>query len=389
MPRIAVAIELDWPITHHYDVIHGVQQFADEAADWELEIGAFPEVHLRRGHRYDGVVGRITPSILAAARAAGIPVVNTWVNSPVSDEVPTVQIDHVAAGRIAAEHLYGRGLRRLVCLTFRGQAAPHLGYEGMAAIATARGCSLQRLLVNPRFESKASAWEQFVQIVHEAAENWKSPLGLIAADDMLARAAVSEMGRLGIDVPHDLAVVGVGNNDTICTHLFPTLSSVDCGYERVGYEAANLLAGLMRGDAPPDEIVRVPPTGVIARDSSDFFAVNDTRVAAALRYMAEKSEQPITVRQVAEAAGIAQQNLNRLFHRYVGHTVNAELIRLRVEQFKRLLVTSDEPLEELARRAGFGSAKHVYRTFKGLTGQTPAEYREERRLRKWSGFTGR
>jgi AraC family transcriptional regulator len=69
--------------------------------------------------------------------------------------------------------------------------------------------------------------------------------------------------------------------------------------------------------------------------------------------------------------------------------VNAELIRLRVEHYKRLIASSDAPLEELALQAGFGTAKHVYRTFKRLTGQTPAEYREERRVRPWSGFTGR
>ena len=33
MPRIAVAIELDWPIRRHHDVIQGVQRFADEARE--------------------------------------------------------------------------------------------------------------------------------------------------------------------------------------------------------------------------------------------------------------------------------------------------------------------------------------------------------------------
>lgn len=389
MPRIAVAIELNWPVSHHYDVIHGIQDFAEEADSWELEIGAFPDVHLRRGHRYDGVVGRINPSILAAARDAGIPVVNTWASSPVADELPTVQIDWRMGGRMAAEHLCARGLRQLVFFGHRSRMASRLAHQGIAAVAKTRDCSLQRVLVPGDFEEKTALWEKFVDATHEAAKTWKAPLGLIATKSGLARALISEMGRLGLSVPADVAVISLHNNDTYCTHLYPSLSAIELGYQRVGYEAASLLANLLEGEPPAGETLVIPPKELIARESSDSFAVNDSRVAAALRYMAEKSDQPIGVTDVAQAAGMAQQNLNRLFHHFLGHTVNAELIRLRVEHYKRLIASSDAPLEELALQAGFGTAKHVYRTFKRLTGQTPAEYREERRVRPWSGFTGR
>jgi hypothetical protein len=103
MPRIAVAIELFWSLPYHYEIVRGVQQFADEAGDWELDIGSFPEVRIEQGFQYDGIVGRITPSLLKVASAVDVPVVNTWVSSPVAARLPNVHCNTFAAGEIGAE----------------------------------------------------------------------------------------------------------------------------------------------------------------------------------------------------------------------------------------------------------------------------------------------
>jgi LacI family transcriptional regulator len=379
MPRIAVAIQLGWPLRHHHDILQGIQRFAAEAGDWSLEIGAFPDVHLSMGRRYDGIVGRIGAPLSEAAYAANIPVVNTWVNSPVASNLPNAQIDPRAVGRIAAEHLYARGLRRLVQVGYSHQGAAGQHYEGIAAVAKERRCSVQRIRFPADFANSRVTWKRSVKRIRKIVSAWQTPVGVIAGSDLIARTLIFELQRLGLEVPHDVAVVGWGNEEMHCKHMFPTLSSVDPGYNRNGYEAARLLAGLMRGETPPTEVLRVPPKELVVRDSSDFFAVNDARVATALRFMAENPERLISVTEVAEAAGMSQQKLNKLFHHYVGHTVNAELIRLRVEHFKRLLVESDEPVKKVYGRSGFGTESLAYRTFKRLTGQTPAQYREERR----------
>ena len=332
------------------------------------------------GHHYDGIIGRITPRILEACRAAGIPLVNTWLNSPVADSLPGVFADFRASGRIATEHLYARGLRSFVHIGVQGDLASRLHREGMAAVAEANGCELRRLAVAADLESTAAKWARFVNRVRKLAD-WPLPLGVTVMDNV-ARPLVFELGRMGLNVPGDIAIVAWENDPTYCTRLFPTLSSVDPGYIRIGYEAACLLAGLMRGDSHTARTQLLPPRELVVRDSSDSFAVSDSRVAAALRFMGQHSERPISVPEVAEAAGISQQNLNKLFHRHVGHTVNTELIRLRVEHFKRLLVESDRPVKELYRLSGFGTESLAYPTFKRLTGQTPLQYRAARRLQQ-------
>ena len=61
---------------------------------------------------------------------------------------------------------------------------------------------------------------------------------------MLAAAAFSgdEMhaacSRIGLSVPDDIAVIGVGNDQPVCELSMPALSSVDVNAQAAGYEAA-------------------------------------------------------------------------------------------------------------------------------------------------------
>ena len=67
MPRIAVANELGWPVRRHYDLGDGIERYANEQGDWQLEVGPFPDLRIKRGHYFDGIVGRITPEIYEVA----------------------------------------------------------------------------------------------------------------------------------------------------------------------------------------------------------------------------------------------------------------------------------------------------------------------------------
>jgi LacI family transcriptional regulator len=377
MPRIGVANELAWPLRRHYDLNIGIEQYADEQGDWNLEVSHYPEVRMKRGHRFDGTVGRITPEILAGARAAGIPAVNTWVNSPVATDVPSVHVDYYGIGGMAAEHLYTRGIRRFVHIGWHQPRAPALHFQGVSEAAKKLGCTCSRLRIARNYEDSARSWERFVETIERAAETWSAPLGIAVHSDDLGRAVISELRGLGWSLPTEIALVPVGN-DTFC-QPFPSMSSIDSGYQRIGYEAARLLDALMRGEAPPNEALLVPPKELVIRQSTDAFAVKDPRVARALRFMADHSHLSLSVSDIAKAAGVARQNLDKPFFRAVGRTINDELIRLRIEQLKRLLVTLEDSQKSIFRIAGFGSESQAYRCFKQFTGETPTEYRKRRK----------
>jgi len=112
--RIAVAIEMDQPYPHHLGCYSGILRYAAAKDDWQAVVDPFvlgvsPKADIRE---YDGVVGRITAKAAEAARAAGIPVVNHWINSPARKELPSVLPDCRKGCRMAAEHFLARGFQQ-------------------------------------------------------------------------------------------------------------------------------------------------------------------------------------------------------------------------------------------------------------------------------------
>ena len=87
----------------------------------------------------------------------------------------------------------------------------------------------------------------------------------------------------------------------------------------------------MRGQRPPRRIIRIPPKGVVTRVSSDMRAVDDVRVAIALRCVSERFRDPqLSVSDVVAATGVSRRQLERSFRRETGLTIHKELTRHRL-----------------------------------------------------------
>ena len=107
--------------------------------------------------------------------------------------------------------------------------------------------------------------------------------------------------RLGLSVPEDVALVGVGGDEVVSQICSPPLSNVATNGQQVGYESAKLLHKLIRGGRSPAGPILVPPDALVVRQSSDIVAVQDAQVAAALRFIREHAEEPIAVKDILRA----------------------------------------------------------------------------------------
>lgn len=82
-----------------------------------------------------------------------------------------------------------------------------------------------------------------------------------------------------------------------------------------------------------------------------------------------------TLEEVARAAGVHPVHLATEFRKAFRVTVGEYLRRLRVEYSSRELIASTRPLVDIGLDAGFSDQSHFTRTFKRVTGLTPAAYR--------------
>ncbi len=385
--RVAVAYPLAVP--HMTAFVGGMMDYAEQHGGWSLTtsppslIGA-GEVSLTldelQGWPGDGVFAALlSEADMRAARRLGIPVVNGASTLPDTD-IPRVRPDHYAMGRLAAEHLLERGLQRLAYYGLQGFWFSELRGRGFAECAEQAGASCDVLQV-PRQLGPGANWHKRTDLLVQWLKGLQPPVGLLAVQDYRARAVMEECEQLGLRVPHDVAVIGMENDPTLCEFCQPTLSSVSRNSWHLGFETAAMLDCLMDGRPTPNEIV-IPPDELVARQSTDTIAVEDSQLAAAVHFIHDHLTEPFGVDRVVQATSVSRRQLEIRFRRMLGCSPHDYLNRKRVERAKQLLSAPGRiKFQSVVNACGFPSVGRMRLIFKRLTGMTPLEYRQSERTK--------
>jgi LacI family transcriptional regulator len=380
MKRVVVAIDMSQPYSHHFDLYAGIERYARERGDWECVADHFLELRPQSllGKKCDGMIARATPQMARQMADAAVPLVNVWSGSPAKD-VPSVFPDAQACGKMATEHLLLRGYRQFAFQGYVRHGSTQRALVGFKAALREAGCSWTTQLISPHANERPRSWEPYLARMDQWIATWKTPIGVLVIHSGFCRFLATACLRAGLRIPEDVALIGFGNEPLICTHLEPTLSAIDMGFDRVGYEAASLLERLMAGKRAPEAPVLVEPTELIVRRSTDSYAVSHPVVRQALTFIAEHSHEGIRVDDVVRHVGVAVRSLERYFGESLGRTMTEEIARLRLERATRLLVEGDEPIKQVARACGYGDANYFHKVFINAHGVSPREYRRRHR----------
>jgi transcriptional regulator GlxA family with amidase domain len=84
---------------------------------------------------------------------------------------------------------------------------------------------------------------------------------------------------------------------------------------------------------------------------------------------------PHSIADLAMHAGLSTRHLQRRFTSEVGMPPAAYVEQVRIEAARRALAESDDPVEAIARRCGFGTAETLRRAFHRTTRVAPSDYR--------------
>lgn len=99
-------------------------------------------------------------------------------------------------------------------------------------------------------------------------------------------------------------------------------------------------------------------------------------LAYVLQYIRIHYAEPITLDRLAAMEHISKSYLSRLFKQQTGQTVISYVNSLRIETAKHLLTATRANVNEIAYQVGYASPKYFHRTFRALTGDTPANFRK-------------
>jgi len=383
LKHVAIMLDLEWPYKRHASTFAGTQQYAKEKG-WRSIIDEFAHdtLPVGRGQKspYDGVIARANTQLADRASRLGIPVVNVWPSSPARKRVPGVYADFSVSGRLKAEHFLARGLSHFAVLTAFKNHAEEIELRSFRSVIEEKGYSCVAAHAPQSLSRSLGHWRRTEKLVSDWMDQWELPVGVMVGGEDLGRLIVQMCYDRNWRVPQDVAIIAGQNEENLCDNPSPSLTSMEFGYERIGYECAKLLQRLMEGKPAPTEAVYLAPSGLVVRESTDFYAVKDELVAAALEFISRNSHRHIGQDDVSRAVNTETRTLQLRFRKVLDSPIATEVRRVRIERAKRELVQSERRIENIARDVGFKTANRMCEIFKREVGITPGQYRKQRQL---------
>ncbi|MBA4491780.1 LacI family DNA-binding transcriptional regulator [Paracoccus sp. S1E-3] len=197
---------------------------------------------------------------------AGVPVVETW-------DLPKAPLGHVVGFsntdvmRFMVAHLTARGYRRIAFIggdsAYDTRGADRR--RGFVAAMEERGLDPSRLITVGRPPVSMREGAAAMAILLDTLPDTEA---VVAVADPAAFGALTECARRGVRVPDDIAIAGFGNFE-ISGVAVPALTSIDPFPARIGEQAGQLIADLLRGDATKNgpTLIEVEPQ-LVARAST-------------------------------------------------------------------------------------------------------------------------
>jgi len=217
------------------------------------------------------------------------------------------------------------------------------------------------------------------RVPQEWIKSLPKPCALLAANDRYAWHAIDACRECDISVPEEIAVLGVDNDVLLAEMARPTLSSIDLGGERIGFEAARALDALLKGERVSVDPLELAPQGVITRHSTDVLSIQDDSVAEAARFIRQHASAPIAVSDVLEHVAMSRRNLERRFRRVMRRSLLDEIRRVHLDRAAKLLRESDLDMPGVSAQSGFASQVRFSTVFREKMGTTPTAYRRRYR----------
>ncbi len=319
-----------------------------------------------------------SPDMLTWLKRGRVPVVSATGDFR-GTHIPSYSTDCHLLARMGLDHFQSLGHRHVAFVSQASNAVSAVRRDAFLQEAAHYDLKTSCIEVTKALEElfgQEESWDGVEELVR-FLEKSHPPVGLFAMNDRVGTWAARCANQLGLDLPNQVAILGIGDSDLSRTCV-PPISTIRLNTEEFGYRSAQRLHQLILGEPTSDEDLDLPPLEVIARQSTigtKKAAITD--LDRALQFITERACDGIRTQDVADEVHISLRALELEFKKSVGRTMGSIIQEIRLNRAKHLLETTDLSTQRIASMIGFTHYSCLNRMTARTLGMTPIEYRKQ------------
>ncbi len=148
------------------------------------------------------------------------------------------------------------------------------------------------------------------------------------------------------------------------------------------------IEGILKSDTlvEAEEQVREFFNGIIEEVYRGRKRMNLQVFEKAVRYVQENFREPITMEDVAGYVHLSPYHFSHGFKNFTGMNFIEYLTRLRIDEAKRLLLTTDLNIKKVGKMVGYNDANYFSRVFKLKVGMPPSKFKLSKKFHAERNF---
>ena len=310
--------------------------------------------------------------------AQGVKVVNCGTEWVGVEGVASVHFQYADLHAAVVRHLLELELRHVTAIGHRLDRRPasRRVMESFAAAARQAGMTAAVFDIGGEL-SPAVSPQRLLAPEGEIAlsgllKSLPGPAAIYCASDHMGFIVCEVAGRLGLRVPEDIAVVGMGD-DLVGHFCSPPLTSVAGPARSVGYAAADCLTRWLTSEIQPFNVETVPGGKLIVREST-VGKSGSVVMEAVRRYISLHAVRGLSLGELVDLSGLSVKTLVRQYRAAFGLEPLEDVHQQRLGEARRLLLSTNS-ISDVAAACGFTSHSAFVNYFQRHAGCRPSDLR--------------
>lgn len=290
--------------------------------------------------------------------------------------IPNITGDYIGTGRMAADLYLHKGFRNFAYFGYKNVCWSDERCTGFRQRIEEAGLGDNFYLYDK--QEIDNLWYYEAAPLEKWLRSLPKPVAVMACDDNQGNALIEACNSAGVKIPSEVSVIGVDNDEVVCTLSNPTLSSISVDIEQGGFETARMTVRMLQDPFYKGSDITLRPKRIVHRVSTSAYATTDKEVLTALQFIRQNLGKKISVEDVLEQVPLSRRILEVRFKKVIGNSIYQYISQQRISRFAELLLETNDSIQEIAYKLGEDDAKAICRRFKELKGCTPSEWRNQK-----------